>query len=167
MALLGGPHALLHATCPPLASLVLAPIGLAVLGAHTITPVPPSAAGSTAAEQAQLALLSPGYTYVCDTVAAGLAALLEGLRRYEGHSRLLGWWHDTFTDLVGGQLQGLLLSLARHCMELAQVKVRGAVVMGMCVAVSAGGQRGGGRAGGVHVVAACNPAPAPPALWPA
>ena len=72
----------------------------------------------------QLAVLGPAYSLASDAVTKGVAAALDGLRAYRSHSRLLASWHDAFVDAVGGGLQGLLLAIAMHCMQLAGVRVR-------------------------------------------
>ncbi len=77
--------------------------------------------GSSVADPA--ALLSPAFGYTSEAIHHGVSSLLTGLRAYEAHSRLLAPWHDTFVELVQGQLQALLMQQVTQFKALAHIKV--------------------------------------------
>jgi hypothetical protein len=47
------------------------------------------------------------------------------VKAYETHQRLLASWHDTFIDLVQGQLQHFFMSLLASFMQLTAVRYEG------------------------------------------
>ncbi|KAJ9510063.1 hypothetical protein QJQ45_011702 [Haematococcus lacustris] len=56
-------------------------------------------------------VLKKGFVYITQLISRGLAAMMQGLRAYEGHMRLLSSWHPQFLDTVQAALHSLFLDL--------------------------------------------------------
>lgn len=69
--------------------------------------------------------LRRAFAFASDLLQRGLSALLQGLRVYENHSRLLATWHNSFVDLVQGQLQHFFLSLLSNFLDVTSIKYDG------------------------------------------
>jgi hypothetical protein len=50
-------------------------------------------------------LLKRVYAYTAEVLQQSLAALMQGLRAYEGHPRLLAAWHEEFMNAVQVRLR--------------------------------------------------------------
>lgn len=69
--------------------------------------------------------LRNAFAHTQEMITKGLAAVMQGLKAYESHARLLSPWHDAFVDTVQAQLQHLLLQLLATFTDMTGIKYEG------------------------------------------